>query len=87
MTLAMKYLDKLEEGCIEGRAEGELRSLVSQVCKKLAKHKDAATIADELEESEEKIHLIIKVADGFAPDYPVDEICKKAKDQLIQHLA
>lgn len=53
----------------EGRTEGRDNYIVEAVCKKLRKGKDIAAIADELEESEELISKIYKVAKGFAPEY------------------
>jgi predicted transposase YdaD len=63
-----------EEGRIagreEGREEGDLRRLISLVCKKLTKGKDTHTIAEELEEDDVPLVLeIIKVAESFAPEY------------------
>lgn len=44
-----------EEGRAEGRAEGSLSKVYELIQKKLAKGKSVAQIADELEETEEKI--------------------------------
>ena len=66
------------EGRIEGRLEGRLEGcdmhLIKQICKKLEKGKDIATIADEVEEKVEKITPICEVAKKYAPDYDVDAI-------------
>ncbi len=67
------FADELKESM----EYGEQRKLVSQVCIKLKKRIGAAEIADILEESEEKIRHICKIAERFAPEYPVDEICRE----------
>ena len=47
-------------GISEGRSEGRSESLKDQIKKKLAKGKDIAQIADEIEESEETVLELIK---------------------------
>ena len=64
------FADELQES----KEQGEETKLISQICKKLQKHKSAAVIAEELEEPEEKVSLICETARRFAPDYDVDEI-------------
>lgn len=49
-----------ENGRIEGRNEGRSEGLKDQIKKKLAKGKDIAQIADEIEESEETVLELIK---------------------------
>ena len=76
--------DSLEEGWKEGRKEGmeigysrgETSKLVSLICRKLQKGKSAEIIADELEEDLETVKRICQVAEGFAPGYDVQEICR-----------
>ena len=49
-----------ENGRIEGRIEGRSEGLKDQIKKKLAKGKDIAQIADEIEESEDTVLELIK---------------------------
>lgn len=65
----------------EGRIEGAELKLVIQVCKKLAKHKTARTIAEELEEDYITIQDIYHAAMPFAPNYNAQEIYKAWKNQ------
>ena len=51
------------EGRAEGRAEGSLSKLCEQIQKKLVKGKNVAQIADELEETEEKIRELMEKMD------------------------
>ena len=54
---------------------GMEKHLITQVCKKLRKGKNAATIAMELDEDDSsKIEKICEAAKDFAPDYDVDAI-------------
>lgn len=66
-----------EAGRIEGRAEGEYKKLVIQVCKKLQKGYNMPTIADMLEEEVEMIEEICAVAKDFAPEYDTELILEK----------
>lgn len=68
-----------EEGRAEGRAEGSDKKVISMVCKKLAKGKTPEVIADELEEEFERILFICEVAEGFAPEYNIDQIFNALK--------
>ena len=47
-------------GLAEGRLEGEEINLLAQISKKLAKGKSVAQIADECEETEERIRELMK---------------------------
>lgn len=58
----------------DGRAEGELRKLIEQICKKLVKGKSPETIAKELEEDMAVILPICKKAEAFAPQYDSGKI-------------
>jgi len=48
------------EGRLEGRLEGREENLVNLICKKIAKGKDIATIADEVEETEEVVKQLME---------------------------
>ena len=50
----------LEQGIEQGLIEGEEKKLLDQITKKLAKGKSVAQIADECEETEERIQKLIK---------------------------
>lgn len=69
-----------EEGVAQGEALGEVRgrekSLISMVCKKLAKGKNAEQIADELEEEFSVIRQICNAAVPYAPEYDAVQIYK-----------
>lgn len=67
----------ISQGQELGFREGTEKKLISQVCAKLGKGKTSAVIADELEEEEENILKIFRVAKSFAPDYDVDEIYRR----------
>ena len=54
------YTRGISEGRSEGRSEGEQNKLKDQIKKKLAKGKDIAQIADEIEESEDTVLELIK---------------------------
>ena len=65
--MQMFYNDALrkgrEEGRSEGRSEGEDRKLISQVCRKLLKHRNAEQIAEALEEDPVLIAKIVAAAE------------------------
>lgn len=65
-----------ETGKDNGREEGIEIKLIELVCKKLRKGKPVEVIADELEETVEKIQAICDVAAKYAPDYDEEEVCK-----------
>lgn len=70
--MGVKYMQSWEEKIIEreqGRAEGEKRKLIEQVCRKLRKAKQPDMIAEELEEETTKIQEICQIAARFAPEY------------------
>lgn len=64
-----EYNRGVQDGKIQGEEHGELRKLISLICKKLAKGKSPETIAQELEEDLSAISPIIEVAQKYAPDY------------------
>ena len=63
------------EGKEEGKAEGKIEYLVQAVCKKLQKNKQAAVIADELEEELAEIEKVIEVQKKIG-SYDVGRICE-----------
>lgn len=68
--------DSLEEGIEIGISQGEIQKLVSLVCRKLQKGKNAVIIAEELDEEPALVNQIYEVAKTFAPDYDERKICK-----------
>lgn len=75
--------DSLEEGIeigvSQGIKQGEILKLVSLVCRKLQKGKNASVIAEELEEEQTLVDQICEVAKSFAPNYDEQAICKALK--------
>ena len=67
--------------------QGIDKRAVEQICKKIVKGKDVATIADEIEESEEYVKRICDIAAEFAPEYDVDEILNKLWEQKKESMA
>ncbi len=65
-----------KQGEKRGIQWGENRKLVSLVCRKLRKGKEAETIAQELEESLEIIESICQAASEYAPDYDEAHVYK-----------
>ena len=65
----------MERGIERGVEKGSLQRLVNQVCSKLKRGKTPEEIADALEEPVENIQKICRIAEQYAPEYPVKEIC------------
>lgn len=61
----------------EALKEGELKVVISMVCKKVLKGKNIQTIADEVEEEVQSIQEIYEAAVDSAPECSVDEIYSK----------
>ena len=68
------YEEGCEKGKAFGRAEGEYKKLISQICRKLEKGKSLELIAEEVEEPLEKVMCICDTAAKYAPGYDVDLI-------------
>ena len=65
-------------GIQKGLAEGELKRLIKQTCKKMQKSLSAEEIADD--PAEDDIAIIQKIMDAAkesAPEYDIDAIYKK----------
>lgn len=71
----MEYLR--QDAYDDGVTEGEMKLMVSLICKKLSKGKSVNQIADDLEEDVSKIKEIYDVAKDFAPEYDVKKILEK----------
>lgn len=66
-------LECIEEGMKKGIEKGKTVLLIETICKKLAKNKPAAVIADELEEELSVIEKVIRVQQGVG-NYDVKQI-------------
>lgn len=64
----------VQKGIEQGMPLGELKKLITMVCKKLRKNKSIDTIAFELEEEYTTIEKICNAAGAFAPDYNEDKV-------------
>ena len=74
IMMQMFYNDALRKGREVGRSEGENRKLISLVCRKLIKHRNAEQIAEALEEDPVLIAKIVAAAEQCAPDYDEDKV-------------
>lgn len=70
----MKWFDEVRYIKKDARREGKEKLLIEQVCKKLIKGKTIEVIADEIEEDFDIVNNIVRVANGFMPEYDVDKI-------------
>lgn len=75
--------DMKDDAREEGRSEGEIIKVISQICRKLVKGKDIETIADELEEEPAQIEEICRIAKMYAPDYDVDKIYEQLQKSYV----
>lgn len=71
----MKLHVLLDDTKREGIIQGELLALTKQVCRKLQKQKTPQEIAEDLDESLEKIQQICNIAKEYAPNYDPEAIC------------
>lgn len=71
-------------GEMQGEEMGKNKTIISQICKKLKKNYTISQIADELEETEEEIERLCKVAEKYAPEYDVEKICRELFDWDIE---
>ena len=82
MKLHVLLDDTKREGFAEGLTKGEQLALTRQVCRKLQKQKSPEDIAEDLDESLEKIQQICDIAKEYAPDYDPEVICTQLLSQL-----
>ena len=71
------FADGESQGEARGKKDGQLRTLISQVVRKLRKGKSVEQIADELEADMATIAPICKAAEEFAPEYDEEKIFRK----------
>lgn len=69
-----EYEAGLEAGVERGMEQGEQKKLIAQVCRKLQKGYSVEEIADMLEEKEDTIRGICKVAELYTPDYEIEQV-------------
>ena len=67
----------MEQGIERGVGQGRVQILTEQVCRKLKKGKTPEEIADALEEPVENIQKICRIAEQYAPEYPVEKVCNE----------
>lgn len=70
-----------EENYADGKAAGEVKMLIFQVCKKLQKNYRVPEIADMLETGEEEIQRICDIAMKYAPDYDIEKILEEVMEK------
>lgn len=73
---AVDMCQALQEMMEESRAEGEMRKLISLICRKIQKGKTPEIIAEDLDEDLSVIVKIFESAKEFAPDYDCGQIYK-----------
>lgn len=66
----------IEKGIEQGIPQGEILKLISMICRKMKKGKNAVVIAEELDEEPEIVERIYGVAKSFSPEYDAREIFK-----------
>jgi len=71
----------MAEGKEQGMVQGEEYKLTEMVCKKLKKGKAPETIADELEETIDRVGDICRAAKPFAPEYEAEKVFKSLSKQ------
>ena len=80
----MSYLSELmeERGIRKGVVKGTDMQLIHQVCAKIGKGKSVEVIADELEESVERIKRIYDAAVEAGPEFDYDQIYQKMQGKI-----
>ena len=69
-----------EDGRKEGRKEGRDETIITLICKKLIKGKTIPEIAEAIEEPEEKVSEICKIASKYLPDYDINKIMSELEE-------
>ena len=73
-------MDKAEARGVE---KGEMKKLLTQVCRKLQKGKPFTVIAEELEDEPEYIEQLCRIAERFAPEYDVEKIYEELQSVRV----
>lgn len=63
--------------------EGRMLQLIESICKKIHKNKSPEQIAEELEETQEKIKTIYDVAMKSAPDFDAEKIYQELQNGRV----
>lgn len=71
----------IAQGIAQGIPQGETIKLISMICRKMKKGKNAVVIAEELDEEPETVEQIYGVAKSFAPEYDAREIFKALQSE------
>lgn len=71
------YVSRSERAKLEGRLEGELKKLISIICKKKIKGLSVEETAEILEEDFVVVNKIYEISDRYAPEYDAEKICKE----------
>ena len=62
------------------KEEGRDETIITQICKKLIKGKTIPEIAEAIEEPEEKVSEICKIASKYLPDYDINKIMSELEE-------
>ena len=72
--------DARDEGFEQGVEQGIEQTIISLICKKLIKGKTVPEIAEAIEEPEEKVSEICKIASKYLPDYDINKIMSELEE-------
>lgn len=75
--MKMEREEAFEDGHAKGMKQGELKKLITLICRKKQKSKTPEVIAEDLEEDLEQVKRIYDIADEFAPEYDAEKIYTK----------
>ena len=71
------------EAMDKAEARGEVKKLLTLVCRKLQKGKTFTVIAEELEDEPEYIEQLCRIAEKFAPEYDVEKIYEELQSVRV----
>ncbi len=77
LHMKMEREEAFEDGHARGIEHGEMKKLITLICRKKQKSKTPEVIAEELEEDLEEVKRIYDIADAFAPEYDAEKIYEK----------
>ncbi len=77
LHMKMEREEAFEDGHAKGMKQGELKKLITLICRKKQKSKTPEVIAEDLEEDLEQVKRIYDIADEFAPEYDAEKIYTK----------
>ncbi len=73
-----EIMQMLEEECNYGFIKGYKRRLIDMICRKLRMGKEAAEIAEELDEDHEVVDVICEIAAKYAPTFDDESVFNEA---------